>query len=38
MNVLLGDGSVRTVNGSISPATWQTVTDPRDGGVAGSDW
>jgi prepilin-type N-terminal cleavage/methylation domain-containing protein len=38
MNALLGDGSVRTVTGSISQASWRSVTDPRDGVAAGSDW
>jgi prepilin-type N-terminal cleavage/methylation domain-containing protein/prepilin-type processing-associated H-X9-DG protein len=38
LNVCLGDGSVRFVTTSISQATWNTVNDPRDGGVAGSDW
>jgi prepilin-type N-terminal cleavage/methylation domain-containing protein/prepilin-type processing-associated H-X9-DG protein len=38
LNVALGDGSVRFVSASISPATWATVNDPRDGGTPGSDW
>lgn len=38
MNVLLGDGSVRGVNVSISAATWASVCDPRDGVTPGSDW
>ena len=38
INVGLGDGSVRFVNGSISAATWALVTDPRDGQTPGSDW
>jgi prepilin-type N-terminal cleavage/methylation domain-containing protein len=38
MNVCLGDGSVRTVNPSLSPDTWAAVCDPRDGQVLGSDW
>ena len=38
INVALADGSVRFVSGSISPATWANVADPRDGNVLGSDW
>jgi prepilin-type N-terminal cleavage/methylation domain-containing protein len=38
INVGLGDGSVRFVRQGISQATWNTVNDPRDGGVPGSDW
>jgi prepilin-type processing-associated H-X9-DG protein len=38
MNVGMGDGSVRMVNGSISAATWATVCDPQDGGRPGPDW
>jgi hypothetical protein len=38
MSVLLGDGSVRTVNTSISAATWAGACDPRDGLALGSDW
>lgn len=38
MNVLLGDGSVRTVGSSLSQATWQGALNPSDGGVLGSDW
>jgi prepilin-type processing-associated H-X9-DG protein len=38
MNALLGDGSVRTVSGGISQATWRSATDPRDGVPQGSDW
>jgi prepilin-type N-terminal cleavage/methylation domain-containing protein len=34
----LGDGSVRFLTGSISPVTWATATDPRDGLVLGTDW
>ena len=34
----LGDGSVRFLRGSISPATWAAVADPRDGAVVGNDW
>ena len=36
--VLMGDASVRTVTESISPATWATANDPRDGKTLGSDW
>jgi len=38
MQVCLGDGSVRSVSGSISPDTWSYVCDPRDGNPLGSDW
>jgi prepilin-type N-terminal cleavage/methylation domain-containing protein len=40
MQVGLGDGSVRTVSGSISPATWRTAgNDPAfQGKVLGPDW
>jgi prepilin-type processing-associated H-X9-DG protein len=38
MNVGLGDGSVRFVSGSVSPATWTAVLLPRDGAVPGNDW
>jgi prepilin-type processing-associated H-X9-DG protein len=31
MNVGAGDGSVQTVSGSISPAVWARLCDPRDG-------
>ena len=34
----LGDGSVRSLSGSVSDVTWQRATDPRDGGVLGNDW
>ena len=36
--VALADGSVRSVNSSISPQTWQTALMPNDGQVLGSDW
>jgi prepilin-type N-terminal cleavage/methylation domain-containing protein len=36
--VLLGDGSVRGVNASISQLTWQRAIIPDDGNVLGSDW
>ncbi|MGL4553956.1 MAG: DUF1559 domain-containing protein [Gemmataceae bacterium] len=35
---LLGDGSVRVVSSSISPATWRIALTPADGSVLGSDW
>jgi hypothetical protein len=38
MNVCLGDGSVRWLSASMSPATWSNACDPRDGSVLGSDW
>jgi prepilin-type N-terminal cleavage/methylation domain-containing protein len=40
MNVGMGDGSVRTVSPSVSPATWRIVgNDPAyQGKVIGSDW
>jgi prepilin-type N-terminal cleavage/methylation domain-containing protein len=38
LNVGLADGSVRTVNNSVSPATWAAACDPRDGAPLGSDW
>jgi prepilin-type N-terminal cleavage/methylation domain-containing protein len=38
MQVLLGDGSVRSVNGSISVATWVAACNPNSGAVLGSDW
>jgi prepilin-type N-terminal cleavage/methylation domain-containing protein/prepilin-type processing-associated H-X9-DG protein len=38
IQVLLGDGSVRTVNGGISPATWWAACTPTGGEVLGNDW
>ncbi len=38
MNVLLGDGSVRSVSGSISKTTWLTACVPNSGTVLGPDW
>jgi prepilin-type N-terminal cleavage/methylation domain-containing protein len=38
MNVLLGDGSVRTVSQGISKATWLAVCIPNSGKVPGNDW
>jgi prepilin-type N-terminal cleavage/methylation domain-containing protein len=34
----MGDGSVRSVSGSVSPMTWFLVNVPNDGLVIGSDW
>jgi hypothetical protein len=34
----LGDGSVRNVSTSVSPATWRNAMLPDDGNVLGSDW
>jgi len=36
--VLLGDGSVRLVNGSITVTTWRNAVQPADGNPLGSDW
>jgi len=38
MNVCMGDGSVRFVHGTISPATWTNVLLPSDGNVLDNDW
>lgn len=39
MNIGLADGSVRSVDASISPGTWKQVLKPRSGGPVGSgDW
>ena len=38
MNLGLGDGSVRFVPAGLSPTTWASACDPRDGGILGSDW
>jgi prepilin-type N-terminal cleavage/methylation domain-containing protein len=38
LQVGLGDGSVRMVNTSISPATWIRAVSPNDGLTLGSDW
>ena len=38
MQAGLADGSVRTVNGSISALTWQRVCSPNNGEVLGNDW
>ncbi|MBA4190409.1 MAG: prepilin-type cleavage/methylation domain-containing protein [Planctomycetaceae bacterium] len=37
-NTLLADGSVRTINSSISQITWQYALTPADGNVLGSNW
>jgi prepilin-type N-terminal cleavage/methylation domain-containing protein len=36
--VLLGDGSVRGVSGSVTQVTWQRAILPDDGNVLGGDW
>ena len=38
MNIGLGDGSVRFVSGGVSPTTWASACDPRDGVPLGNDW
>jgi prepilin-type processing-associated H-X9-DG protein len=38
MNVGLADGSVRSVSGSISQASWTSVLLPQDGAIPGADW
>jgi prepilin-type N-terminal cleavage/methylation domain-containing protein/prepilin-type processing-associated H-X9-DG protein len=38
MTVALADGSVRTVSGSVSQTTWNSVITPNGGEVVGSDW
>jgi prepilin-type N-terminal cleavage/methylation domain-containing protein len=38
MQVLLGDGSVRSVSSSLSQPTWLAVCIPTSGAVPGSDW
>ncbi len=38
IEVLLVDGSVRTVAEGISPATWHAVLTPAEGDLVGSDW
>jgi hypothetical protein len=38
MVVGLGDGSVRSVNGSISLTTWSIACNPRSTAVLGADW
>jgi hypothetical protein len=34
----MGDGSVRSVSGSISLRTWNAALSPAGGEVLGSDW
>jgi hypothetical protein len=36
--VLLGDGSVRSVSGTVSQQTWFSAIHPNDGNVLGADW
>jgi hypothetical protein len=36
--ICMADGSVRDVNGRLSPATWQSAILPGDGMPLGSDW
>jgi prepilin-type N-terminal cleavage/methylation domain-containing protein len=38
MVVGMMDGSVRTVDQSVSPTTWWTACQPADGNTLGSDW
>jgi prepilin-type N-terminal cleavage/methylation domain-containing protein/prepilin-type processing-associated H-X9-DG protein len=38
INVAMGDGSVRTVSGNISGATWFAACTPAAGEVLGADW
>lgn len=38
MQVLLGDGSVRSVNASLSKATWLAACVPNSGTPLGADW
>jgi len=38
INVLLMDGSVRSVSPSVSQLTWAKAILPNDGGVMGNDW
>jgi prepilin-type processing-associated H-X9-DG protein len=38
MNVAMGDGSVRFVNGSVSDESWAAACDPRDGAIPGNDF
>jgi len=38
LNVLLGDGSVRSVSVTMNATTWANACDPRDGNPPGSDW
>ncbi len=38
MNVVMGDGSVRSVSDSLSPQTWNRLLMPRDGQAVSGDW
>jgi prepilin-type N-terminal cleavage/methylation domain-containing protein len=38
IQVLLGDGSVRSVSGQVSQQTWFDAIHPNDGNTMGSDW
>lgn len=38
INVAMGDGSVLSVDPTVSGTTWAAVCDPRDQQVLGSDW
>ncbi len=38
MNVCMGDGSVRFINPGVSPGTWASACDLRDGVPLGNDW
>ena len=38
LQVALADGSVRTIDQSISPLTWRNALLPDDGQALGSDW
>ena len=38
MNVCLGDASVRTLNGGLSPSTWWAACTPAENDVLGADW
>jgi hypothetical protein len=38
MIVAIADGSVHTVDPTVTPNTWNMACMPNDGGVLGSDW
>ena len=38
MQVALGDGSVRSLRASISPATWAAALTPSGGETLANDW